>query len=251
MDAEKILSKYKIKPDAILDQHFLNDEDLVDELLEDLKIDSKDIVFEVGPGIGTFTSRIRKSKKIIAVEIDPKLCTVLKKEVECEIICGNALHYVTQKKFTKLVSSTPYSICEPLLRKLFVVDFEIALVIVPEGFATKILENSTIFGLITNEFLEITKTTEVPSSKFFPVPKTSSNALVIQKKPKSHVQEFLLQDDKLAKNALRETLAKMGITKKKAKEQINTAFKKQILEKKVNLLTFDELGEILAFLKGF
>lgn len=247
MDVEKVLKKYKIKPDLLLDQHFLADEKLVDELISLLELKKNDVVFEVGPGIGTFTTKI--ACKTIAVEIDHRLTKIVSENSKAQVILGNALEYITKTKFTKVLSSTPYSICEPLTNKLFLCEFELALLIVPESFAQKLIEKKTKLGLIACEFLQIKKIVEIPKTKFIPVPKTRSQALLLAKIEPNLSQHFLAQDDKKVKNALRQTMIYSGKTKRRSKELVTKSFKSALLEKKVNRLSLDDLSKILDFLR--
>jgi len=246
---EKILQKHGYKPNVLLDQHFLADEKLVVRLLKKLQIKKDDIVFEVGAGIGTFTEKIPKCKKIYAVDIDKKVIAVLKAEVKreyLEVIEGNALEHISKLKFNKLVSSTPYSICEPLFHKLFVADFEKALVIVPEKFHEKVENPQSSFGFFVKMFLNVKKIEDIPKIAFIPAPKVGSVALLVTKKPQSISQELYLQKDKKVKNLLREVLCKnKKMTKKQAKKLIDEKIdNKTMLEGFPGKLKLEEL-EIL------
>ncbi|MEK6967930.1 MAG: rRNA adenine N-6-methyltransferase family protein [Nanoarchaeota archaeon] len=253
MKVEEVLQKYEYKPDMLLDQHFLADEKIVGKLLSLIDINETDVIFEVGAGIGTFTEQIPKCKKIFAVDIDKKVIQILKKEVkrkEMEIIEGNALELLSKLKFTKIMSSTPYSICEPLFHKLFIIDFEKALVIVPEKFSSIITEGKSPLGFFSNLFLEINSIVLIPREKFLPKPKVDSVALLITKKKPSISQQIYLQKDKKIKNLLRELLCKnKKLTKKQAKDAINKQFDgSAILEKKPGKLKIEELEELEKFI---
>lgn len=249
MNIEEVLRKYNYKPDASLDQHFLKDEVLVKRLIKKLDVKKSDIIFEVGSGIGTFTLHIPACRKIYAVDIDEGALSILKKEVkrkDVEIIQGDAIREIGKKKFNKILSSTPYTICEPLIKKMFIAEFELAILIVPEQFSRVITSKKSQLGILANAFLEIAAITAVPRESFNPIPRTDSIALEISKKPINIMQQLYLQRDKKLKNALREALIK---TKKVTKKEARRILEKEwgnanFLDKNIMGLTVAEL-EIL------
>lgn len=49
------------------------DDDVIDGIIESANISKKDLVIEIGPGLGTLTSKLlENANKVIAVEIDNK-----------------------------------------------------------------------------------------------------------------------------------------------------------------------------------
>lgn len=57
--------KYSITANKNLGQNFLIDDETVNEIVESANISDKDLVIEIGPGLGTLTSRLlEKAKKL-------------------------------------------------------------------------------------------------------------------------------------------------------------------------------------------
>ena len=76
---KKILAKYETKPFKGMGQNFLINRQALEKIIKSADFKPKDIVLEVGPGIGTLTVELAKVvKKVIAVEKDKKMCEILK-----------------------------------------------------------------------------------------------------------------------------------------------------------------------------
>ncbi len=120
------LKEYGLIPKKGLGQHFLIDRNILNKIIQTAQVNEKDIVLEVGPGLGEMTVELaKKAKKVIAVEIDPKLLEVLKKKVmdypNVEVVKGNILKLNfdkllhQEKGLVKVVANLPYQISTPLL----------------------------------------------------------------------------------------------------------------------------------------
>ncbi len=253
MKVKEVLEKYGIKPNTELDQHFLADEKAAKSAVKLLKVKPTDCILEIGPGIGTLTEHIPSCTLVYAVDIDNTLLAVLKKEVNTEhvkTINANALAEFDKLRFNKIISSTPYSICEPLLHKLFIAQFDLCVLIVPSKFAEIASKPKTKLGFYSSWFLSIETKEEISRDLFYPKPRVDSVVLLITKKPKSIEQELYLQKDKKTKNAIREILIKKkSINKKKAREYIEkNKIPEKILEKNLSTLQFAELKKISEFI---
>ncbi|NIW13903.1 MAG: methyltransferase domain-containing protein, partial [Candidatus Thorarchaeota archaeon] len=71
-----------------------------------------DVVLEVGAGLGFLTKLLSPAcKKVIAVEVDPKLIKILRSELRnldnVDIIEGDVLD-ISVPQFNKMVSTPPY-----------------------------------------------------------------------------------------------------------------------------------------------
>lgn len=78
-----LLRKYQIRPSKGLGQHFLIDRGVVKKVIGTAKLNSNDIVFEIGPGLGSLTQELaKKVKKVIAVEKDQKMIEILKETLK-------------------------------------------------------------------------------------------------------------------------------------------------------------------------
>jgi 16S rRNA (adenine1518-N6/adenine1519-N6)-dimethyltransferase len=121
-----LLKKYKTKPLKALGQNFLIDRGIIKKIIKSAELNSKDIVLEIGPGIGTLTAELAKiAKRIIAVEKDPKMVKILKETLKdfknVKIVQGDILK-IQNSKFKiqnsfKVVANLPYYITSAVIRK--------------------------------------------------------------------------------------------------------------------------------------
>jgi len=114
---------YGIKPLKRLGQNFLIDKNVVKKVIKAAELHSKDIVLEIGPGIGALTKETaKKAGKIIAVEKDPRMIETLRENLKgfknIEIINKDILKYNFQfSKNYKIVANLPFYITAPVIRK--------------------------------------------------------------------------------------------------------------------------------------
>ncbi len=123
-----------------LGQHFLRDEGVLQQITDSLKIESGDVIVEIGPGHGELTRHLLEAgpKKIIAIERDKELAKDLEFRIQnlglknIRIIEGDALKEVKDQiskikdtnqkseiiKGLKIVGNIPYYITGYLLRIL-------------------------------------------------------------------------------------------------------------------------------------
>lgn len=117
------------KPKKFLGQHFLKNKKILEEMARSAEISKKDIVLEVGPGMGTLTEVLAtRAKKVIAIEKDRDLIPVLQDKFQnypnVEIIEGDILKTKNlpagkaglKLKNYKIVANIPYYITSRFLR---------------------------------------------------------------------------------------------------------------------------------------
>lgn len=226
------------------DQHFLENEEIIKKTIESSKIKKEDIVLEIGPGKGILTKELaKKAKKVIAIEIDKELQQYLKElPKNVEVIYSNALEEIDKIEFDKLIANIPYTISEPLLRKLIKLDFDLAILLISKRFYNLItnLEERKLHTL-TNLFFDIEKICEVSKEDFSPQPNVESVLIKLTKKKIENklLAEIFLQDDKKLKNALIYAFVRAeNLTKKQAKEKIeNLGIPERLLERNVDYLS--------------
>ena len=129
---KSILTQYGIKPNKFLGQHFLVDREVLEEILAAAEISPKDLVLEIGAGLGALTLEVAKqAKKVIAAEKDGKLAEILKsilkkeKVGNVEIIVGDILKEIQNKlkiKNYKIVANLPYYLTNRLIRNFLELD---------------------------------------------------------------------------------------------------------------------------------
>jgi 16S rRNA (adenine1518-N6/adenine1519-N6)-dimethyltransferase len=122
----KELSEYGLIPKKGWGQHFLIDRNILNKVIRTAQVGKDDVILEVGPGLGEMTLALgQQVKRVIAIEIDPKLVEILKKKLEDypnvevtkrDILKVN-LNQLLEKEGQpiKVVANLPYQISTPLL----------------------------------------------------------------------------------------------------------------------------------------
>ncbi|KAL2039694.1 hypothetical protein N7G274_007553 [Stereocaulon virgatum] len=114
---------FKMKTD--IGQHVLKNPGVAQAIVDKADLKQSDIVLEVGPGTGNITVKIlEKAKKVIAVELDPRMAAEVTKRVQgkpeakrLEVLLGDVVK-TELPYFDVCISNTPYQISSPLTFKL-------------------------------------------------------------------------------------------------------------------------------------
>ena len=110
------------KQKKYLGQHFLKNKIILEEMARSGEISKKDVVLEVGPGLGSLTEILAaRAKKVIAIEKDHELIAGLQEKLRnyknVEIIQGDILKRgLRLPKNYKIVANIPYYITSRFLR---------------------------------------------------------------------------------------------------------------------------------------
>jgi 16S rRNA (adenine1518-N6/adenine1519-N6)-dimethyltransferase len=112
-----------VRPKKELGQHFLVDENILGVIGRLAELGGKDVVLEIGPGLGVLTSYLAdRAAKVHAVELDrsleARLAGMLGGRANVELHFGDALALDLARLEpppTKLVSNLPYNIATPLV----------------------------------------------------------------------------------------------------------------------------------------
>jgi len=126
VSVHKELKEYGLVPRKRWGQHFLVDRNILNKIIQAAHIDKKDVVLEIGPGLGEMTDGLsKKAKKVIAVEIDSQLVGILKNKMKdtpnVEVVKGDILKLEFNELLrreeipVKVVANLPYQISTPLL----------------------------------------------------------------------------------------------------------------------------------------
>ncbi len=188
MDIRGLLAAAKITPNKELGQHFLQDDKTLDEEVALARLTSKDVVLEVGAGLGNLTIRLSKKAKVLAVEKDYSFSRILKNIPNTDLVLGDALEFLeslreskASGKFNKIVSNIPYAISQDLLLEFFRHKWDVCVVVVQKEFAEK-LKSKERLGLVMSELAEVKIVKQVPANYFYPSAVPSSLILLKQKK---------------------------------------------------------------------
>jgi len=175
-------------------QHILKNPLIVASIVDKAAIRSTDIVLEVGPGTGNLTlAMLPKAKKVICIEIDPRMVAELTKRVrnspyfsKFEVLCADALR--TELPFFDIcVSNTPYQISSPLVFKLLSHRplFRCAVLMFQREFAMRLVarpnsEQYCRLSVNTQLLARVDHLLKVSKSNFTPPPKVESSVVRIE-----------------------------------------------------------------------
>jgi len=196
---KRILKEFNIKPKKRLGQHFLIDGNVLRKIIDIAKISKDDNVLEIGGGIGTLTEALlKKAKKVICVEYDNKLISVLKevfKELNNLIIIqADALKYdfnplIKRYSINKMVSNLPYNIALTLIFDMLNKYPEIKryIVLVQAEIGERLTakpkdKNYTAISVKMSLISEIKSYFRVSKNVFLPSPEVDSKVLEIHRK---------------------------------------------------------------------
>jgi 18S rRNA (adenine1779-N6/adenine1780-N6)-dimethyltransferase len=98
-------------------QHILKNPGVAEAIVNKADLKPTDVVLEVGPGTGNLTVRIlEKAKKVIAVELDPRMAAEVTKRVQgkpeqkrLEVLLGDVIK-TELPPFDVCISNTPYQV---------------------------------------------------------------------------------------------------------------------------------------------
>ena len=169
----------------------------------------EDLIIEIGPGLGTLTSRLlERAKKVIAIELDKRMVTILNDRFSLydnfELINDDVLKVDLQEiiknksediKNVKIVANLPYYITTPIVMKLLEdkLNIESITVMVQKEVAKRLiaLPGDKLSGAITyavNYYCEPEEVVIVPNSSFVPEPQVESEVIKLNLRKEAPVQ---------------------------------------------------------------
>jgi 16S rRNA (adenine1518-N6/adenine1519-N6)-dimethyltransferase len=112
------------KPKKRYGQNFLIDKNIINKIVDAAQINHDDTVIEIGAGTGALTQHLVSAKKVIAIEIDKNLVSILKNKFitydNVEIIHGDILKLDLRSYLNnniKIISNLPYYISSAIITK--------------------------------------------------------------------------------------------------------------------------------------
>lgn len=177
------LRQLGIPPLKRFGQHFLLNQQIRDELIDQASVSTVDTVVEVGPGLGFLTSALAsRAGRVVAIEKDRTLAKYLEEKFSAqgnvEVIHGDALAFPIPDK-SKIVSSPPYNISSKLVLQIIGSRYTLACLLLQEDFVQRLTAatGSRDYGRLT-VMLQTTARAEhisrVPKSTFYPEPRVDS-----------------------------------------------------------------------------
>lgn len=199
-----ILSRFGIRLQKKMGQHFLVDESVVRRIAAALESNPGDSVMEIGPGIGTLTQMLAMTgAQITAVELDRRFIEILSKTLESynnvRVVQGDVLSLDIREVMGPgrfhIAGNLPYYITTPIVMKfleekisadrmVFMVQKEVAdrMVAFP---GTK---DYGALSVAVRYHTTASKLFEVPASAFMPPPAVDSAVILLQRREEPPVE---------------------------------------------------------------
>ena len=201
-----LMKKYNISANKDLGQNFLIDDNVIENIVEVAQINKNDFVIEIGPGLGTLTSKlVEKAGKVIAIELDKKMLQILNdrftlynnfsfiNEDVLKVDLNNLIKNENTQNYTvKIVANLPYYITTPIIMKLLEekLNIDSITVMVQKEVADRLTEipggkNTGAITYCVYYYAEPQEVLTVPNTSFIPEPKVNSEVikLNIRKEP--------------------------------------------------------------------
>ena len=187
-DVHKLLKKHRIKPSKSLGQNFLTDQESLQRIVQIAQINQRDIVLEIGPGLGNLTYLLAAcAKEVAAVEIDPNLIPILESVFadsgNVHIIHGDILNIriseIIQEPGYVVAANIPYYITSALFRHLLEAENRPARMIltVQHEVAERICAQPgemSLLALSVQVYGSPEIRAKIPASAFYPQPEVDS-----------------------------------------------------------------------------
>ena len=206
--ARILIERLRMRQDNVksLGQHFLNNEEILDETMSLASISPDDHVIEIGPGPGVLTDRLLESGcKLTAIEIDEGICEFLRDNFpNLNLIEGDAL---IQKwpQANKVVANIPYQISSPLIDVITrTQSIEHVVILVQEEFAERLVveweSDRGSLGMCTMLDWDCSFEMRVGPHCFTPSPQVHSRLVTMKRKESP-------ENSRLAKLLIRQAFA--------------------------------------------
>lgn len=178
-------------PKKSLGQHWLKDPEILADIAEAAELTGDDVVLEIGPGLGTLTSRLlARANSVTAVEFDADLARKLPGQFpgkKITVVNQDILQFDLNQlpKNYKVVANVPYYITSKIVEKLMTAENKpsIAVLLVQKEVAERIAAdpgNMSVLSVSVQIFAEAELDIEVPRQFFTPPPKVDSQVVILR-----------------------------------------------------------------------
>lgn len=194
-----------IRPRKELGQNFLFDDEILSTIAGYGELSDDDTVLEIGPGLGTLTSRLcSRAGRVVAVEFDSELSELLANNVaelsgnvadNLTVVNEDILRYDLSNLPSgyKVVANIPYNITSKIIEKLWSSDNNPSLIVllVQQEVAERLAAvpgKMSVLAISTQIFAEVSLGVKVSAELFTPVPKVDSQVVIIRRRPEPLVK---------------------------------------------------------------
>jgi len=180
-------------------QNFLKNQHYLEKIVEAMP-KSKNLVVEIGPGLGDLTEKLLEKRRVSAYEIDKDLCEILKRKFpKLNLKCGDVFDYwnkTLENEEYDLIANLPYYIATKIILKalkdknakniLVLIQKEVA-----DKFCAKAKEkNYSSLAILAQSVANVKKLFNIPPKAFVPAPKVMSSVILFEKFKNSFDEEF-------------------------------------------------------------
>jgi len=209
------LRGYNFRPNNLLGQNFLLDEEVLEQIADAAELSGRDQVLEIGPGIGNLTELLAaRAGLVLAIEKDQRYFPILrdrlgdklmahtrtpKSSANVQLVFGDATIFNFQeilKPGYKVVANIPYYITGKIIEMLLAAKKRPAriIILVQKEVAERIVAGAgelSILALSVQLYCDAKMLGIVPKEMFYPKPEVDSAilALDVLSKPRLAVDE--------------------------------------------------------------
>ena len=177
-----------------LGQHWLKDEAILQEIVDASEITAGEHVLEIGPGLGTLTSKIADAgADVIALEFDQDLIKGLNirfiNTSQVKIVEGDirTFNFSELPNDYKIVANIPYYLTSHLIRSISETSNppSLAVLLIQKEVAERLCAEPgqmSILAITAQFYFECDLDIEVPAKFFTPPPKVDSQVVVLRRR---------------------------------------------------------------------
>ena len=182
-------------------QNFIIDENIINSIINNSKIDKDTLVLEIGPGAGSLTYKLGlNAKEVVCYEIDTKVKNILEHNLEGldnvkviyeDFLKANVKEELKKHDYNKLyvVANLPYYITTPIIIKLIEDDLNVDKIVVMvqkevgDRFKAKPgSKDYSSLSIFLNYYYDVRKMLDVSKNVFMPKPNVDSIVVEFTKK---------------------------------------------------------------------
>ena len=265
-----ILQKYGIQANKSLGQNFLINEEVIENIISSSNINKEDLVIEIGPGLGTLTTKLlEKAGKVICIELDKRMVEILIDRfklynnfelINNDILKVNLLEIIKNNvevtplglKNVKVVANLPYYITTPIIMKLLEEELEIEsiTVMIQKEVADRLIavpgtKDSGAITYTVYYYAEAEKIIDVERNSFIPEPNVTSSVIKLNIRKKEQIK---VKDKKLMFKIIKQAFMQRRKTLVNALSSMDIFNSKEQIIKMLNQLGINEKirGEALT-----
>jgi 16S rRNA (adenine1518-N6/adenine1519-N6)-dimethyltransferase len=192
-EVRSLAAQLDLRPTKQRGQNFVIDPNTVRRIVRESAITGRDVVVEVGPGLGSLTlALLEAADRVVAIEVDPVLADRLPATIaefapahadRCEVLHADALRIdaVPGPPPTALVANLPYNVSVPVLLHLLALlpSLEHGLVMVQSEVADRLAAppGSKVYGVPSVKaawYADVRRAGAIGRNVFWPAPNVDS-----------------------------------------------------------------------------